>query len=262
MQSASHGPAEAGDAAKNARRDRRKRTFPQPVAILVVLLVLVWIATFLIPSGQYALDASGSPIAGSFRYVPSPIDPGARVRDLLLAPINGMYGVRDAATGMIGPTNRGKLFGSVDVFLFILSIGGFMSVVFATGALELGVHHLAFRSRERAALLVAILTALFCVLGSVKGWSDESLGLYAIMVPLMIALGYDRLVAVAVLTVAPFCRRRRGNDQPVQYRDRGVEIRRFHRRSSGPSPRAARAQRRRDGSLHALVREAGKDRTE
>ena len=181
-----------------------KRAFPPPLVILTALLVLVWTAAFFIPSGQYALDATGSPVAGSFRFVASPLDVGGRVRDLLLAPINGMYGIQDPATRLIAPSNRGKLFGSVEVFLFILSIGGFMSVVFATGALERGVHHLSWAFRERASLLVAILTALFCTLGSIQGWSDESLGLYAIMIPLMIALGYDRLVTVAVLSVAPF----------------------------------------------------------
>jgi uncharacterized ion transporter superfamily protein YfcC len=45
---------------------------------------------------------------------------------------------------------------------------------------------------------------LFGILGSIKGWSDETLGLYAMMIPLMIALGYDRMVTVAVVTVAPF----------------------------------------------------------
>ena len=203
MRPVSEGSAEEGDA-ETAPRQRRKRSFPPPVVILTVLLGLVWIAAFFIPSGHYALDVAGSPIAGSFRFVPAPLDFGGRVRDLLLAPINGMYGVRDLETGMVGPSNRGKLFGSVEVFLFILSIGGFMSVVFATGALERGIHHLSYRFRDRAALLVAILTLLFCVLGSIKGWSDESLGLYAIMVPLMVALGYDRLVTVAVISVAPF----------------------------------------------------------
>ena len=186
------------------RRERRKRSFPPPAVILTGLLVLVWIAAFFIPSGQYALDAAGSPIAGSFRFVAAPLDFGGRVRDLLFAPVNGMYGIQDPGTGMVGPTNRGKLFGSVEVFLFILSIGGFMAVVSATGALERGIHHLSYRFRERGLLLVAILTMLFCVLGSIKGWSDESLGLYAIMVPLMIALGYDRMVTVSVITVAPF----------------------------------------------------------
>jgi uncharacterized ion transporter superfamily protein YfcC len=96
------------------------------------------------------------------------------------------------------------MFGSVQVFLFILAIGGFMTVVFATGALDLGIHHLAYRFRTRGPLMIVALSVLFGVLGSVMAWSDESLGLYALMVPLMIALGYDRLVTVAVLSVAPF----------------------------------------------------------
>ena len=55
----------------------------------------------------------------------------------MLAPVNGMYGIQDPETAMVGPFNKGTMFGSVEVFLFILSIGGFMTVVFATGALEL-----------------------------------------------------------------------------------------------------------------------------
>ena len=115
-----------------------------------------------------------------------------------------MYGIQDPETGQVSPANKGLMFGSVGVFLFILSIGGFMGVVFATGALDLGIHHLSHRFRERGALLIAVLMLLFGALGSIKGWSDETLGLYAMMVPLMIALGYDRIVTVAVVTVAPF----------------------------------------------------------
>ena len=183
---------------------RRKRGFPAPVTILTFVLVLVWIAAFFIPSGEYRHDPAGSPVAGSFRYVKPPLDFKGRVQDLLLAPVNGMYGIQDAKTGQVGPFNTGAMFGSVEVFLFILSIGGFMTVVFSTGALDLGIHHLSYRFRERGALLIAILTLLFGVLGSIKGWSDETLGLYAMMVPLMVALGYDRMVTVAVVTVAPF----------------------------------------------------------
>jgi uncharacterized ion transporter superfamily protein YfcC len=187
-----------------ADSDKRKRGFPAPVTILGLVLILVWMSAFFIPSGQYELDGSGSPIAGSFRYVAPPLDFGGRVQDLLLAPVNGMYGVQNPETRMVGPFNSGTIFGSVDVFLFILSIGGFMTVVFATGALDLGIHHLSYRFGERGPVLIALLSVLFGVLGSIKGWSDETLGLYAMMVPLMIALGYDRLVTVAVVTVAPF----------------------------------------------------------
>jgi uncharacterized ion transporter superfamily protein YfcC len=184
--------------------DEGKRGFPKPVTILTFVLILVWVAAFFIPSGQYQLDSGGSPIAGSFRHVDPPLDFEGRLQDLLLAPVNGMYGIQDAATGQVGPFNKGKMFGSIEVFLFILSIGAFMTVVFATGALDLGIHHLSYRFRDRGPLLIATLSALFGALGSIKGWSDETLGLYAMMVPLMIALGYDRIVTVAVVTVAPF----------------------------------------------------------
>ncbi len=184
--------------------EKRKRGFPAPITILTLVLIIVWFVAFFIPSGQYKLDGAGSPVAGTFRYVDSPLDFGGRVRDLLLVPVNGMYGIQDPVTRQVDPFNRGTLFGSVEVFLFILSIGGFMTVVFATGALDLGIHHLSHRFRERGSLLIVILSALFGVLGSIKGWSDETLGLYALMVPLMIALGYDRIVTVAVVTVAPF----------------------------------------------------------
>jgi C4-dicarboxylate anaerobic carrier len=74
--------------------------------------------------------------------------------------------------------------------------------MFSTGALDLGIHHLSSRFRERGPLLIAVRIVLFGLLGSIKGWSDETLGLYAMMVPLMMALGYDRMVTVAVVTVA------------------------------------------------------------
>ena len=127
-----------------------------------------------------------------------------RVSDLLLAPVNGLYGIQDPATGMVGPFNQGLMFGSVQVFLFILAIGGFMTVVFATGALDRGIHHLAYRFRAKGPLLLVILCVLFALLGSLMSWSDETLGMYALILPLIVALRYDRMVAVAVITVAPF----------------------------------------------------------
>ncbi|HEY1886507.1 MAG TPA: hypothetical protein VGG86_10720 [Roseiarcus sp.] len=199
-----NGSLNGDDASALPSGEKRKRGFPAPVTILTLVLILVWVAAFFIPSGQYELDASGSPVVGSYRLVPSPLDFEGRVRDLLLAPVNGMYGIQDPATGQVGPFNKGMMFGSIEVFLFILSIGGFMTVVFATGALDLGIHHLSYRFRERGPLLIVVLSLLFGILGSIKGWSDETLGLYAMMVPLMIALGYDRIVTVSVVTVAPF----------------------------------------------------------
>jgi uncharacterized ion transporter superfamily protein YfcC len=89
-----------------------------------------------------------------------------------------------------------------------------MTVVFATGALDRGIHHLAYSFRARGPVLIVILSVLFGVLGSVMSWSDETLGFYALMIPLLIALGYDRMVVVAVVTVTPFVGRLGGTINP------------------------------------------------
>lgn len=183
---------------------KQSRSFPAPITILTLVLILVWVGTFFIRPGQYKLDTSGNPIPGSFHVIEPPLDFAGKIRDLVLAPVNGLLGILDPATGQVGPFNSGTLFGSAQVFLFILAIGAFMTVVFATGALDRGIHHLAYRFRKQGTLLIVVLSLLFGLLGSVMAWSDETLGLYALMVPLMIALGYDRLVAVSVVSVAPF----------------------------------------------------------
>ncbi len=187
-----------------ADQAKPKRGFPSPLSILLGVLVGVWLLALVIPSGRYDFDADGRPIPGSFHFIESGLTFGDRVADLLLAPINGMLGILDTATGMVGPFNAGILFGSAQVFLFIVAIGGFMTVVFETGALDRGIGALAHRFSTRGPVLIVVLSILFGFLGSVMSWSDESLGFFALMIPLMLALGYDRLVTVAVVTIAPF----------------------------------------------------------
>lgn len=181
--------------------EEKSRAFPSALSILTLVIVGVWIATFFIPAGTYEFEGR-NPIPGSFQQIESPMDTGERVVDLLLSPINGLYGIQNA-DGHVGPFNSGSLFGSAQVFLFILAIGGFMTVVFATGALDRGISMLAFRLKDKGSLLIIVMSILFAILGSVMTWSDEQLGFYALVVPLMLALRYDRIVAVAVLGVAP-----------------------------------------------------------
>jgi len=187
---------------EGAAEQKKGFSFPHPVTFLAAIIVLVWIATLFIPAGEYELK-DGSPVPGSFHHVPSPLDFRGKLANLALSPINGLYGVH-GANGQVGPFESGSLFGGAQVFLFILAIGAFMTVVFETQALDLGIGHLAHRFRTRGALLIVVMSLLFGLLGSVMTWSDESLGFYALMIPLMFALGYDRMVTVAVVTVAPF----------------------------------------------------------
>lgn len=185
------------DAAATATR--RRRAFPTAVTILVVVTVLVWLAALLIPPGQYQVDADGAPIAGTYERVESPLTFVERVRELVLAPVNGVYGITDAETGVVSTENAGALFGSIGVVVFIMAIGAFLSVTFSTKSLEVAVAALAQRLRSRGWLLIVAVMLLFAVLGTTMGFSVETFGFYALLIPLMAALGYDRMVTAAVI---------------------------------------------------------------
>ncbi|MGB8939773.1 MAG: Na+/H+ antiporter NhaC family protein [Streptomyces sp.] len=189
----------ATDPGTEEPQHKRKFTFPSALTILAIVTVAVWLLAFLIPSGAYDRNDKGAPVQGSYHRVDSGQTFVDRLNDLFLAPVNGLYGIQDEKSGIVGPDLAGELYGSAGVFLFVLAIGAFITVVFATGALDRGIGRLAHRLRERGAMLIAGVMLVFSVLGTVEGFAEETLGFYGLIVPLMLALGYDRMVAVGAI---------------------------------------------------------------
>lgn len=179
----------------------RKFEFPSAVTTLAMVSVLVWAAAVFIPPGRYTIDADGSPIPGTYQRIESPLTFGARVEQLILAPVNGIYGLLSPVRGFVDTETVGRLFGQIGVIVFIMSIGAFISISFATRSLEVAVAALANRLRSRGWLLITAVMVLFSLLGSTMGFSVETLGFYALFIPLMTALGYDRLVTASMIIV-------------------------------------------------------------
>ena len=174
---------------------RRGFKLPSAYTILFLLIVLTAIATWLIPAGSYDYQ-DGSPIPGT--YHPVDAQPARILIDSLMAPVNGMYGI-EAADRSISVWNEGVLFGAIDVALFILVIGGFLGVTMQTGAIQTGIARVVDRLRGRERLLIPILMILFALGGTTYGMAEESLAFYALIISVMVAAGYDRLVAAALL---------------------------------------------------------------
>lgn len=191
-------PPEQDDTGKTDDGKRGFR-FPSALTVLAIVTIAVWALSFAIPAGEYQRGADGKPVQGSYHHTPSPEDFVQRLNDLFLSPVNGLYGIRDAQTGQVAPDNTGDLYGAAGVFLFVLAIGAFITVVFATGALDRGIARLAHRLRARGAVLIIAIMTVFSVLGSVEGFAEETLGFYGLIIPLMLALGYDRMVATGTI---------------------------------------------------------------
>src|SRR5215472_14727168 len=182
-----------------APKAKRSFQFPSAVTTLVIVTLLVWIAALFIPSGAYKETPDGTPIPGSYHRVPSPLSFGGKLSQLILAPVNGTYGLKNPATGVVDTETLGRLFGQIGVIFFIMAIGAFISVSFSTKALDTAVAVLANRLRSKGWLLITAVMVLFSLLGSTMGFSVETLGFYALFIPLMTALGYDRMVTSAMI---------------------------------------------------------------
>src|SRR4030095_1000288 len=196
-----------------------KRSFPGPIVILMVGIILAAIATWLLPPGQYnnlsatdrtfvlttssgdvdlsltqkTLDSLGiiipiqKFIEGDIR---KPVSvPGTCTKqkrngqgfiNVLQAPIKGIYD-------------------SIDIILFILIIGGFMYVFNETGAMVKGITWLSHTMRGRERWLIIILTTILSFFAASYGMAEEALVFYPILVPLFLAAGYDLLVPLAII---------------------------------------------------------------
>src|SRR6187431_2302561 len=175
---------------------RRGFALPSAYTILFILIVITAIATWVIPAGAYEVDPDGEPIPGTYHTVAA--NPQRIVVDSLMAPINGLYGI-EGEDGSISVWNSGELFGAIDVALFILVIGGFLGVTMKTGAIQGGIAQIVSSLRGREGLLIPILMIVFAIGGSTFGMAEESLAFYALVITVMIAAGYDALVAASML---------------------------------------------------------------
>jgi len=217
---------------------KRRFRFPTAFTVLFFVLVLVWILTFIIKPGTYSYvscdGGSPKPIPGTFEKVDLSLSFQERLYDLWLSPVNGLYGIRTpaevvskpsaellkkaqaacgtaggkqvpaevvTAPGNTGPYNSGDLAGAVQVFFFVLAIGAFITVTIKTGALDAGIGRVTHRFRKRGLLLIVILMVIFSVGGTTYGMAEETLGFYAIILPVIIALGFDRMVGVGIILV-------------------------------------------------------------
>lgn len=184
-----------------SRTERRRFEFPSAMTTLVVVTVLVWLATLVLPAGAYVHDADGAPVPGTFERTEAPLSVWESFQQLLLSPVNGVYGLMDPGTQVVDTEAVGWMYGQIGIVVFILAIGAFISVSFATRSLEVAVAALSQRLRDKGWLLIAVVMTLFSLLGSTMGFSVETFGFYALFLPLMAALGYDRLVTSAMIVL-------------------------------------------------------------
>ncbi|HVH27226.1 MAG TPA: YfcC family protein [Vicinamibacterales bacterium] len=163
--------------------------FPTAYTILFALIAAVAAATWVVPAGQYERQRNEQldrevPVPGTYKTVES--SPQG-LRAVLIAPIAGFY----------NPDSNQAA--AIDVALFVLFIGGFLGVVTKTGAIDAGIGGAMTALKGREKWMIPLLMALFAAGGTIYGMAEEALAFYALIIPVMIAAGYDSLTGVAII---------------------------------------------------------------
>ncbi len=196
-----------------------RKTLPQPITILMFVIMLAAVATWILPAGQYSkLSVEGT----KFVLINGEVEKTLPMTQATLDSLGIKIMIKKFVNGEIRKPisvphsflkekNKGQgiiavlqaplkgIYESIDIILFVLTIGGFMLIFEETGAMVLGITWLAHRMRGREHILIIILTAVFSFLAASYGMAEEALVFYPILVPLFLAAGYDLLVPLAII---------------------------------------------------------------
>ena len=162
----------------------KKFKMPTAYTIVTIALIITAVLSYFVPqsvvnpeTGEIVFDAIFASDGGILQG--QGLQPFG-LWDVVLAPIQGFQSGADVGIG-------------------ILMAGGFLAVLNHTGALEAGIG--AILNKFKGALLIAIMTFAFAILGTSFGFWEEIVAFVVVIVPTFVLAGYDVMVGLGVLFI-------------------------------------------------------------
>ena len=162
-------------------KKKRFRLFPfkMPTAITVLffIIVLIIIISWIPGTTDKWLEDESQPVGPD-----NPWKKGGPlgIMDLFLAPIKGFMG-------------------SSDIIIFVLVIGGYIGIIMKSGALDAGIGRLVKRLNGKEIWIIPSIMTILSIGGTVEGMCEETIPYYLIIIPAMLAAGFDVVTAVLMI---------------------------------------------------------------
>jgi len=169
---------------EKVKKEKKKFKMPSAYVIMFLALFIVVILTYFIPvsvrdasSGEVVfnamLDKDGNIVQDAG---PQP----SGLWDILMAPVQGFQS-------------------SSAVGIALLIAGGFLNVMSKTGGLEAGIGKMLKKLKGSA--LIALMTLVCALMGTVFGFWEEILAFSLVVVPMFVLAGYDVMMGLSVLFI-------------------------------------------------------------
>ncbi len=182
------------------------QSMPDAFIILFVIIIVASVLTYIVPAGKFEVETYTSTSSSG-----ETVEKTRIVEDSFSFDENADSGVPlFASGGNIGTLNyafegmvSGSKFGSaIGVVAFIIIVGGAFGVITQTGAIHNGMLRLIEKTQNTEALLIPIIFVTFSLGGAIFGMGEEAIAFSIIIVPLIVALGYDAITGVLITYVA------------------------------------------------------------
>ncbi|CAM3487778.1 YfcC family protein [Parendozoicomonas haliclonae] len=174
--------SEIAASGNDAITEKKKFKLPSAYTILFLLIAFMALMTWIVPAGKYETvmnEDLGREVAVAGTYMSTESNPQGLL-EILTAPIVGIQG-------------------SIDLGLFIMVIGGFLMIITATGAIDSGINAAVKKMEGKELMMIPILMFFFAAGGTVYGMAEETIPFYMLVIPIIIASGYDAVTGVAIV---------------------------------------------------------------
>lgn len=162
--------------------EKRKKKFavPHVYILLLAIILLCSILTYIIPAGAYdMMEAGGREVVNAETFHKVEPTPVSLMQFLTAVP----RGMQEAA----------------QIIFFIFIVGGTMTVVTETRAIEAGMGRLIKALKGASIVIIPVVMFLFSLCGSVFGMAEETIPFIPIFVALCIAMGFDSITGTAIV---------------------------------------------------------------
>lgn len=172
------------------KRGRKKWTLPHSYSLIFLIIMIVAVLTWIVPSGQF--ERQEVTVDGSTRTV---IVPGTfHTVSKLTEDVDMRQGI-----GAILSAPMEGVINAADVIAFVLVVGGAFGIILKTGAVDRGLVALSNKLKNKGIWVIPIAMIIFSLGGSTFGMSEEVIPLYTIFITLMYALRFDSITAILIL---------------------------------------------------------------
>lgn len=185
--------------------NKKPVSMPDAFIILFFVMILAAVTSHLVPAGSFTLLEPAPAVEGAAK-LKSKIDPNSFTLHSdagngvpLFAEGGGIGFFNYAFEGLVSGDKWGS---AVGVVAFILLTGGAFGIIMKTGAIHNGILALIAKTQRMEFVFIPLMFGLFSLGGAVFGMGEEAIAFCIVLLPLMLALGYDAITTVLVTYVA------------------------------------------------------------